>query len=129
MAMKWFAIHTLSGQEARVKEQLEHFIQIEKIEHLFGRILMPTQDVLTIKQGKKVSQTKICFPSYLLVEMELNKESQHLVMYTPGVTNFVMGGTGKPLPLKEIEAERILSRLDPKKRKADSEIPYLVGDS
>ena len=127
MALKWYALHTLSGQEGRVKEQLEHFIQTEKMESQFGRILMPTQDVLTIKKGKKVTQTKKFFPSYLLAEMDLTKESMHLIMSTPGVTNFV--GGRRPLPLKDSEVERVLNRLDPKKRKSDSEIPFITGDS
>jgi transcriptional antiterminator NusG len=127
MEKKWYVAHTLSGQEARVKEQLEHFIAAEKFEHLFGRILSPTQDVLTIKKGKKVTQTKKFFPSYLLVEMELTRESMHLVTSVSGITNFV--GGKKPQPLRQAEVDKILLRLDPQKRKQESEIPYIIGDS
>jgi transcriptional antiterminator NusG len=98
MAKKWYVIHTLSGQESRVKEQIEHQIKSDKLEELVGRILLPTQEVLAIKKGKKVTSTKKFFPSYLIIEMELKRETMHLVQSTPGVTNFVGGRT--PLPLK-----------------------------
>jgi transcriptional antiterminator NusG len=119
MEKKWYVIHTLSGQEARVKEQLEHKVAVEKLENDFGRILLPTQEILTIKKGKKVTQTKKFFPSYLIAEMDLTRESVHLVMSMPGVTNFV--GGRKPQPLTQPEVDRILGKIDPQKRKQDSE--------
>ncbi len=127
MAKKWYVVHTLSGQESRVKENIEHQVKSDKLEELVGRILLPTQEVMAIKKGKKVTSTRKFFPSYLIVEMDLTRETMHLVQSTPGVTNFVGGRT--PLPLKADEVERVLGQADPQKRKHSSDIPFIVGDS
>jgi transcription termination/antitermination protein NusG len=127
MAKKWFVIHTLSGQEGRVKEHIEHQIKSDHLEEIMGRILLPTQEVMAIKKGKKVTSIKKFFPSYLIVEMDLTRETMHLVQSTPGVTNFVGGRT--PLPLRADEVERVLGQADPQKRKKSSDIPFIIGDS
>src|SRR3989339_1800520 len=105
MAKKWYVVHTLSGQEGKVKEQIEHQVAVEKLGDFFGQILLPTQEVLSIKKGKKVTHTKKFFPSYLIIEMELTRETTHLVTDIPGVTNFV--GGRNPQALKDDEVVRI----------------------
>lgn len=127
MAKKWYVVHTLSGQEGKVKEQLEHQIAVEKLGDYFGQILLPTQEVLSIKKGKKVTHTKKFFPSYLIIEMELARETTHLVTDIPGVTNFV--GGRNPQSLSEPEVVRILGQADPEKRKQASDVPFIIGDS
>jgi transcription termination/antitermination protein NusG len=127
MAKKWYVVHTLSGHEARVKSHLEHVIESEDMKEQFGQILLPTQEVLTIKKGKRVTQTKKFFPSYLVIEMEDNAQTLHLVTSTPGVTNFI--GGKKPQPLKASEVDRIIGQIDPQKRKQESEIPFIIGDA
>jgi len=127
MAKKWYVVHTLSGQEGKVKEQLEHQIKVEGLEEQFGQVLNPTQEVMSIKKGKKVTQTRKFYPSYLIVEVDLTRESMHLVQSIPGITNFV--GGQKPQPIRPEEAERIIGQADPEKRKQSSEVPFIVGDS
>ncbi len=127
MAKKWYVIHTLSGQENKVKEEIEHQVMVEGLADQFGQILNPTQEVLSIKKGKKVTHTRKFFPSYVIIEMDLTRESMHLVQSVPGVTNFVGGRT--PLPVKLDEVERIIGATDPEKRKHANEVPYIVGDS
>ncbi len=128
MAKKWYVVHTYSGQEARVKSHLEMMIEKESWEHYFGKILMPTKEVVSVTKGKKISRDRKYFPSYVIVEMDMNKETMHFVTDIPGVTHFV--GVGKPQPLRGDEVERILGQTSNEVQEtSEMEIPYLVGDS
>jgi transcriptional antiterminator NusG len=128
--MNFYAIHTYSGQEKRVKSQIESAIVEEKLEEDFGQVLMPTRDISMIKKGKKVTQTKKLMPSYLVVEMNLNRHTKHLITSTPGVTGFV-GGSGikDPPPLRPNEVNRILGQTDKEQERSITEVPFIVGES
>ncbi|OGC89871.1 MAG: transcription termination/antitermination factor NusG [candidate division Zixibacteria bacterium RBG_16_48_11] len=93
----------------------------------FGQILIPTQEVVEMKQGKRSSSHRKFLPSYLMVEMELNRETQALVTSTPGITNFV-GSGGRPTPLREEEVVRILQQMEEGKGMVQEEIPFRPGD-
>jgi len=95
---------------------------------LFGQILVPTEEIVEMRQGKRSTSVKKFLPSYILVEMELNKETQHLVTSTPGITNFV-GASGKPVPLRENEVKRILAQIDRSKNRDALDIPYKIGEA
>src|SRR5512136_3046150 len=110
MAQQWYVIHTYSGYENRAKQNLEERIKnLGKAEH-FSEILVPTETVVELVKGKrKTSQRKI-FPGYLLVRMELNEETWHIVKDTPKITGFA-GDSTKPAPISEKEVEEIMSQM------------------
>jgi transcriptional antiterminator NusG len=125
--MKWFVIHTYSGHENKVKENILKMIKTSSIEDQFGRLIVPTEEVAEMKKGKKTITTRKFFPSYILIEMFMSDESWHLVNGIPGVTSFV-GSATKPQPLMQSEVERILGRMDKEKETIVPEIPYTLGE-
>jgi transcription termination/antitermination protein NusG len=127
MAKRWYAIHTYAGQEGRVVQYINDLIESEGIHEQITRVLMPTQDVVQVKNGKKIKTTRKFFPSYILIEMELNKDTMHFVTSISGVTGFV--GGKKPQPLREDEVRRILGHTDQAEKQEVSEVPFEVGDS
>lgn len=128
MALRWYVVHTYSGHEQKAKKYLESAVENSGLKESFGRILIPTEQVTEMKQGKRSTSTKKFLPSYILVEMELNRETQNLVVSTPSVTNFV-GAAGKPHPLKEDEVERIIGQIDRSRTAEVSDVPYQAGDA
>ncbi len=127
MALLWYAVHTLSGHEQKAKRYLESAVANAGMESLFGQVLVPTEEVTEMKQGKRTTTTKKFLPSYILVEMELSKGSQELVVSTPGITNFV-GAGGSPRALKDKEVERIIGQIDRSRTEEISDIPFQAGD-
>lgn len=109
MARKWYVIHTYSGYENKVKANLEHRISSMDMENKIFQVVIPTEDVMEIKGGKKQVTQKKVFPGYILVNMELDDDSWYVVRNTPGVTGFV-GSNTKPVPLSKDEVERIIHR-------------------
>ncbi len=95
---------------------------------MFGKILVPTEEIVEMKQGKRHTTVKKFLPSYILIEMELNKETQHLVTSTQGITNFV-GASGKPVALRGAEVKRILAQIDRSKNREALDIPYKTGEA
>jgi transcriptional antiterminator NusG len=121
-------VHTYSGHENKVKQSIEKAVELQGMTHLFGQVLIPTEEVTEMKKGKKVKVNRKFFPSYILVHLELTEEMMHLVNNIPGVTRFV--GTGnRPVPVTEKEVDRILKRGDTTpKEKEIREIPFHVGE-
>ena len=110
MAQKWYVVHTYSGFESRAKQNLEERIKNLGKGEFFSSILVPTETVVELVKGKrKISQRKI-FPGYLLVQMELNGETWHIVKDTPKITGFA-GDSTKPIPILEKEVEEIMSQM------------------
>jgi transcriptional antiterminator NusG len=107
---KWYIIHTYSGFERRVAESLMNRLQIAGIENAVGQILIPTEDLVEIKSGKKVVTSKIVYPGYVLIELEMTDELWHLIRSIPRVTGFISSG-GKPTPLTEDEINSLMSSL------------------
>ncbi len=127
MAKKWYVIHTYSGHENKVKSSLERAVMTAGLEEKVGKVLVATENVTEMKNGKKTVTTRKFFPSYVLVEMDMDTETLHLVTNTPGVTHFVTEGT-KPVPLREEEVARVLGQVEVAKAKPSTEIPYRIGD-
>lgn len=127
LPMKWFVIHTYSGHENKVKENITKMINTSLIKDQFGRLIVPTEEVAEMKKGKKTITTRKFFPSYILIEMFMSDESWHLVNGIPGVTSFV-GTATKPQPLSKPEVERILGRMDKDKQTIIPEIPFTLGE-
>lgn len=103
----WYVIHTYSGYENKVKSNLEHRIASLDMEDRIFKVVVPTEDVMEIKGGKKEVVQKKMLPGYILVQMELDDDSWYVVRNTPGVTGFV-GSSAKPTPLTEDEALKLL---------------------
>ena len=109
---KWYVVHTYSGYENRAKQSLEERIRQEDMVDSFGELLIPTENVVELgKGGQKKTTKRKFFPGYMLVQMELNEQSWHLVRGTPKVTGFV-GGTIKPPAIPEIEVRRLTQQID-----------------
>lgn len=110
MAKNWYVIHTYSGYENKVKTNLEKRVESMNMEDKIFRVLVPMEDEIEIKNGKKKVAKRKVFPGYVLVEMEMTDDSWYVVRNTPGVTGFV--GTGaKPIPLLEREVVSIMRQM------------------
>ncbi len=130
--LKWYAVHTYSGHENKVRTNLMRRVQVEELEERFGQVLVPTEDVTEMKQGKKTVTSRKYFPSYILVEMEMCDQAYHLVNQISGVTRFVgldpRDSSKRPVPLRPHEVDRILGRIARPTEHKVTEIPYQVGD-
>lgn len=112
MAKRWYVIHAYSGYEKRVAAALRERIELQGMEEFFGEILVPTEEVVEMRAGQKRKSERKFFPGYVLVQMELNDASWHLVKDTPRVMGFIGGKADQPAPITEKEAEAILQRVD-----------------
>jgi len=128
MAMSWYVVHTYSGHEQKAKKYLESAVENAGLEAKFGDILVPTEEVTEMRQGKRSTSTRKFLPSYILVEMELDKVTQELVVSTPGITNFV-GSGGRPRPLREKEVNRIVGQINRSRTEEATEFPFQAGDA
>ena len=127
--IKWYAVHTYSGQELSVKKHIEMMVEREGLEDQIRTVMVPTQEVVSVANGKKTSRTKKFFPSYIIIEMELNKDTMHYITDIPGVTHFV-GVDGKAQTLKKSEVARLLGEPGEEEELTKMvEIPYNVGES
>lgn len=124
--MRWYVVHTLSGQEYKVKEILKNNIATQHMEDLVGEVLIPAENVSEVKAGKKIITTRKFFPGYILVQMEFTEETWHLVKNTPGVIGFV--GSGNPVPLSEGEIQDILGQIESKKEKVKPKVIFEKGE-
>ena len=110
--MRWYIIHTYSGYENKVKESIEQRFAALGKDELLGEVLIPTENVLEMKNGKKVVTTKKLFPGYIYIRMNLTDEGWHVVKNTPRVTGFVGGRNPQPLSEDEI-ARRVKEEFEP----------------
>lgn len=126
MAKNWYVIHTYSGYENKVKTNLEKRIESMNMEDKIFRVLVPMEDEIEIKNGKKKVSKRKVFPGYVLVEMDMTDDAWYVVRNTPGVTGFVGSGS-KPIPLLENEVTAILRQMGLEKVRA--KIDVSVGQS
>ncbi|WP_409079653.1 transcription termination/antitermination protein NusG [Salibacter sp.] len=128
---KWYVVRAVSGKEKKVKEQLEVEISRLNLEDYVSQVLIPTEKVYQIRNGKKISKERNFFPGYVLIEAALTGEIPHIVKNVTNVIGF-LGATkgGDPVPMRQAEVNRILGKVD---ELADSDeevnIPYIVGES
>ncbi len=108
---RWYIVHAYSGFEKQVMRSLQERIARTEMEHFFGDVLVPTEEVVEIKNGVKRKSERKFFPGYVLVNMEMNDDSWHLVKDCPKVMGFIGGKADKPAPISEKEADAILNRL------------------
>ena len=111
MALRWYIVHAYSNFEHRVKAALEERIARMGLQDKFGEILVPTEEVVEMREGQKRRSERKFFPGYVLVQMEMDDETWHLVKEVPKVLGFIGGSSDKPAPITEAEANRILQRV------------------
>jgi len=128
MAMRWYVVHAFSGFENQVKRSLEERISRKEMADMFGQILVPTEEVVEMRDGQKRKSDRKFFPGYVLVQMEMNDDSWHLVKEVPRVMGFI-GGTGdRPAPISEKEALAILHRVEEGAEKPRPKVLFEVGE-
>jgi transcription termination/antitermination protein NusG len=108
---KWYIVQAFSGHEAKVAKVLREYIKIREMEDAFGEVLVPAEEVIELKSGQKRKTEKKFFPGYVLVQMEMNDASWHLVRNIPRVLGFIGGTSERPTPISDKEADIILQRL------------------
>lgn len=111
MSLKWYVIHAYSGYEKQVMKALQDRIKLKGLEEKFGEIMVPTEEVVEMRDGKKRKSDRKFFPGYVLVQMEMNDDTWHLVKESPRVLGFIGGTSDKPAPISEAEADAILQRV------------------
>lgn len=127
MELKWYIVHTYSGFENKVKKNLEERIKGLGQDPLFGKILVPTEQVVELKKGVKRTSSRKFYPGYILVQMALTEETWHTVKETAKVTGFVGGGV-KPTPIPDDEAERIVRQMEEGVTKPKPKYKFEEGD-
>lgn len=127
MALRWYIVHVYSGFENKVKAALEERISNFSSPKKFGEVLVPTEEVVELVKGKRRTSARKFYPGYLLVRMELDDETWHIVNDTAKVTGF-LGGRDKPTPLTDEEADRIINRMEAGKNKPQPKYFFEEGD-
>lgn len=127
MALKWYVVHTYSGFENRVKLSLQERIVTANMQTFFSDILIPEEDIVELVSGEKKTSKRKFFPGYILVRMEMNDNTWHLVKDTPKVTGFI-GGRDKPTPIPDKDVELLKSRIDEGTLKPKPKFKFEEGD-
>ena len=112
MALKWYVVHAYSNFENKVKNSLEERIKLKGLDHKFGKIMVPTEEVVEMREGQKRRSERKFFPGYVLVQMELDEDTWHLVKEVPKVLGFIGGSSDQPQPISDKEADSILHRVE-----------------
>jgi transcriptional antiterminator NusG len=127
MAFRWYVIHVYSGFEKKVAQSIREQAEQKGLADRFEEVLVPVEEVVEVRRGTKVSAERKFFPGYVLVKMEMTDESWHLVKNTPKVTGFV-GGKGRPTPITEAEADRIIKQVQEGIERPKPSITFEVGE-
>ena len=129
MSMRWYAVQAFSGYEKSVLRALQERIVRSNLQDMFGQILVPVEEVVEMKAGQKSISERKLYPGYVLVQMDMNDDSWHLVKSTPRVTAFIGGTALKPTPIKDKEVEIILQRMDDSKSNPTQKLTFEKGES
>jgi len=124
----WYVVHAYSGMEKAVERNILERIQRAGMESKFGRILVPTEEVVEIKNGQRKTTERRFFPGYVLVQMEMDDESWHLVKHTNKVTGFVGGAKNRPAPISEAEVQKIETQMQEGVEKPRHKVEFVVGE-
>ena len=128
MNLNWYVVHAFSGYENQVKRSLEDRIKLERMNDKFGQILVPTEEVVEMKDGQKRKSDRKFFPGYVLVEMVMDDDSWHLVKSCPKVMGFIGGSSDKPSPIPSKEVGVILDRITDGAAKPKPKVLFEVGE-
>ena len=124
---KWYIVHAYSNFEKRVKETILEQARAQGLEDQFSEVLVPTEDVVEIRRGRKVNAERKFFPGYVLVKMELTDQAYHLIKNTPKVTGF-LGSGSKPMPVSEREVARIIGAIEEGVERPKPTISFEIGE-
>ncbi|MBS0355876.1 MAG: transcription termination/antitermination protein NusG [Proteobacteria bacterium] len=128
MSKRWYVVHAYSGFEKSVQRALVERIARAGMQDFFGQILVPVEEVVEMRNGQKSISERKFFPGYVLVEMEMNDDSWHLIKSTPKVTGFVGGTANKPTPISEKEVEKIMQQMRDGVDKPRPKVLFEVGE-
>jgi transcription termination/antitermination protein NusG len=125
---RWYVVHAYSGMEKAVERNLRERIERAGMQEKFGRILVPMEEVVELKNGKKAVTERRFFPGYVLVEMEMADDTWHLVKHTSKVTGFVGGAKNRPSPISESEVMKIVNQMQEGIEKPRPKVEWVVGE-
>lgn len=128
MSMRWYVIHAYSGFEGQVKRSLEERVRRAGLEEFFGPVLVPTEEVVEMRNGQQRKSERKFFPGYVLVNMEMTDETWHLVKSVPKVMGFIGGSGDRPAPIPEKQADAILQRVQEGVEKPRPKVLYEPGE-
>jgi transcriptional antiterminator NusG len=126
--LRWYVVHAYSGMEKAVERNLKERIDRSELQSKFGRILVPMEEVVELKNGKKSVSERRFFPGYVLVEMLMDDETWHLVKHTSKVTGFVGGAKNRPAPISEAEVMKIVNQMQEGIEKPRPKVEWVVGE-
>jgi transcriptional antiterminator NusG len=126
--LRWYVVHAYSGMEKAVERNIVERITRSGMENKFGRILVPMEEVVEIKNGQKKTTERKFFPGYVLVEMVMDDDTWHLVKHTNKVTGFVGGAKNRPAPISEAEVMKIVNQMQEGTDKPRHKIEFVVGE-
>ena len=126
--LRWYIVHAYSGMEKAVERNIAERIARASMQSKFGRVLVPTEEVVEIKPGQKKTTERRLFPGYVFVEMVMDDESWHLVKHTNKVTGFVGGAKNRPAPISEAEVQKIVSQMQEGTEKPRHKTEFMVGE-
>jgi transcriptional antiterminator NusG len=127
MTKRWYVLHVYSGFERKVAESIRDQARQKGMEDLFEEVLVPTEEVIELRRGQKVSSERKFFPGYVLLKMEMADDTWHLVKNTPKVTGF-LGNRGRPTPISQAEAERILHQVKEGVERPKPSVTFEIGE-
>ncbi len=127
MSKRWYVVQAYSGFEKNVQKTLKERIAREGMEDYFGQILVPVEEVVDIKNGRKTISERKFFPGYVLIEMEMSDDSWHLVKSTPRVNGFIGGTANRPMPISQREVDAILQQVKSGVEKPKPKVEFEVG--
>ena len=126
--MKWYVVHAYSGMEKAVERNIQERIMRSGMQDKFGRILVPIEEVVEIKNGQRRTTERKFFPGYVLVEMIMDDDTWHLVKHTNKVTGFVGGAKNRPAPISEEEVMKIVNQMQEGSEKPRHKVEFVVGE-
>ena len=127
-ALRWYVVHAYSGMDKAVERNIRERIERAAMHDKFGRILVPTEEVIELKNGKKSVTERRFFPGYVLVEMLMDDESWHLVKHTSKVTGFVGGAKNRPSPISDAEVMKIVNQMQEGAEKPRPKVEWMIGE-
>ena len=126
--LRWYVVHAYSGMEKAVERNIRERITRAGMQHMFGEVLVPTEEVVEIKNGQKRTSERRFYPGYVLVQMIMNDDTWHLVKHTNKVTGFVGGAKNRPAPIGDDEVKKILGQMEEGTEKPRHKVEFVVGE-
>ncbi|MDD2529712.1 MAG: transcription termination/antitermination protein NusG [Bacteroidales bacterium] len=129
-AKKWYVVRAIAGKEKKAKEYIENEISRLALQEFVSQVLIPTEKVYSVRNGKRISKDRNLFPGYVLIEANLVGEITHIIKSIPNIINFISEKNGSPIPLQESEINRILGKMDDLYGQSEELTdPFIIGES